>query len=155
MECEKFAKDNKLFFELKKEGYRYMAAFQTSTRLFDGIMYLAVVVAGGIFMIQELIAPGDLVAYLLYVTTLIATIRRIMEFTEQFQRGITGIQRFVEIMDADIEIFDEEGAVTMPEPGGNIAFHNVSFTYSDDHNVVFRNLDLSIKPGEKVAIVGP
>ena len=106
-------------------------------------------------MIQELIAPGDLVANLLYVTTLIATIRRIMEFTEQFQRGITGIQRFVEIMDADIEIFDEEGAVTMPEPSGNIAFHNVSFAYSDDHNVVFRNLDLSIKPGEKVAIVGP
>lgn len=155
LEKEKFDKDNQVFLKTKKEGYRYMAAFQTSTRLFDGIMYLAVLVAGGIFMVRGLIDPGDLVAYMLYVTTLIATIRKIIEFTEQFQRGMTGIARFLEIMDADIEIFDEEGAGELKAPKGNIRFQDVTFAYPDDHNQVFAHLNLSIGAGEKVAIVGP
>ncbi|MCM1160681.1 MAG: ABC transporter ATP-binding protein/permease [Roseburia sp.] len=155
LEKEKFQKDNQIFLETKKEGYRYMAAFQTSTRLFDGIMYLAVLVAGGLFMIKGLIDPGDLVAYMLYVTTLIATIRKIIEFTEQFQRGMTGIARFLEIMDADIEIFDEEDAKELKAPKGDIRFEEVTFEYPDDHNQVFTHLNLSIKAGEKVAIVGP
>ena len=91
----------------------------------------------------------------MYVSTLIATIRRIIEFAEQFQRGMTGIERFVQIMDSDIEIFDEEGAVPCVSPRGNIEFRNVSFEYPDDHNVVFRGLNLHIREGEKVAIVGP
>ena len=155
MENEKFAVDNRHFFEIKKETYKYMAAFQTTTRMFDGVMYLAVVTGGGIFMVKGLIKPGDLVAYMLYVTTLIATIRRIIEFAEQFQRGMTGIERFLQIMDADIDIFDEEGAQPLEHVSGEIEFENVSFEYPDDHNMVFSNLNLSIKAGEKVAIVGP
>ncbi|MBQ3512765.1 MAG: ABC transporter ATP-binding protein [Lachnospiraceae bacterium] len=155
MENAKFAEDNQQFFEIKKETYKYMAAFQTVTRMFDGLMYLAVLAGGGIFMVEGLIQPGDLVAYMLYVTTLIATIRRIIEFAEQFQRGMTGIERFLQIMDADIEIFDEEGAKPLDKVEGNIEFENVSFEYPDDHNQVFVNLNLSIKAGERVAIVGP
>lgn len=151
----KFEKDNQKFLNIKKESYRYMAAFQITTKAFDGIMYLAVVVAGGIFMIKGLIEAGDLVAYMLYVTTMIATIRRIIEFAEQFQRGMTGIERFLQIMDADMEIFDEPGAVPMENTEGNIVFENVSFEYPDDHNIVFRDLNLRISKGEKVAIVGP
>ncbi len=94
-------------------------------------------------------------AYLLYVTTLIATIRRIIEFAEQFQRGITGIERFLQIIDADIEIFDEPDAVELVKPEGDVTFENVSFEYPDDHNIVFSGLNLRIKPGEKLAIVGP
>ena len=154
-ENKKFEKDNDNFLNIKKETYRYMAAFQTTTKIFDGIMYLAVVVAGGIFMVQGLIVPGDLVAYMLYVTTMIATIRRIIEFAEQFQRGMTGIERFLQIMDADIEIFDEPDARKMLYTEGNIIFENVSFEYPDDHNIVFRDLNLAIRHGEKVAIVGP
>ncbi|MCM1327513.1 MAG: ABC transporter ATP-binding protein/permease [Bacteroidales bacterium] len=155
IETEKFERDNQAFFDIKKESYRYMAQFQTTVKLFDGLMYLTVVVAGGFFMIKGLIAPGDLVAYMLYVTTLIATIRRIIEFAEQFQRGMTGIERFLEILDADIEIFDEPGAVELKNPKGNIIFENVGFTYQDDHNRVFEGLNLQIRAGEKVAIVGP
>ena len=154
-EKEKFEQDNLDFYLIKKETYKFMAFFQTTTRAFDGLMYLVLLVAGGIFMIKERIAPADLVAYVMYVTTLIATIRRIIEFAEQFQRGMTGIERFVQIMDSDIEIFDEPDAVECVRPEGNIAFHNVSFEYPDDHNVVFRNLDLDIRAGEKIAIVGP
>lgn len=155
MEVEKFEKGNQKFFRIKEETYRYMATFQSATRAFDGLMYLAVILAGGIFMIYGKITPGDLVAYTLYVSTLIATIRRIIEFAEQFQRGLTGIERFLQIMDADVEIFDELDAVEMPKPQGDIVFEEVSFEYPDDHNRVFKNLNLHVKPGEKLAIVGP
>jgi len=155
METQKFGEDNSRFLEIKEETYRYMAAFHTTTRIFDGIMYLAVVIAGGIFMIKGLILPGDLVAYMLYVSTLIATIRRIIEFAEQFQRGMTGIERFLQIMDADVEIFDLPDAIEMKEPDGDIEFKNVSFTYTDDKNTIFEHLNLHIRPGERVAIVGP
>lgn len=155
VEIQKFEKGNLRFLEIKEETYRYMATFQTTTRAFDGLMYLAVILAGGIFMIYGQITPGDLVAYTLYVSTLIATIRRIIEFAEQFQRGLTGIERFLQIMDADIEIFDEPDAVEMPKPKGEICFAKVSFAYPDDNNRVFKNLNLQVKPGEKLAIVGP
>lgn len=155
VECAKFEEGNQTFLDIKEVTYRYMASFQTSTRAFDGLMYLMVILFGGLFLVKGYIGAGDLVAYTMYVSTLIATIRRIIEFAEQFQRGITGIERFLQIMDADIEIFDEENAVEMPKPQGNISFENVAFEYPDDHNRVFRNLNLQIKPGEKLAIVGP
>lgn len=155
VENKKFEKDNSAFLEIKRESYKYMGAFQTTVRMFDGLMYLLVLVAGSVFMIKGLIEPGDLVAYIMYVSTLIATIRRIIEFAEQFQRGMTGIERFLQIMDADIEIFDEPDAVELEKPEGNIVFEDVNFEYPDDHNQVFSHLNLSIRAGEKVAIVGP
>ena len=155
IEMDKFETDNGRFLDIKKESYKYMAMFQTSVKIFDGLMYVLVVIAGGIFMIKGVIAPGDLVAYMLYVTTLISTIRRIIEFAEQFQNGMTGIERFLERVDADIEIFDEPGAKELTDPKGDIVFEDVSFEYPDDHNRVFKGLNLQIHSGEKVAIVGP
>ncbi|SEU08857.1 ABC transporter ATP-binding protein [Lacrimispora sphenoides] len=155
IEIEKFNRDNLEFLEIKRKTYKYMAAFQNTIRMFDGLMYVVVIVAGGIFMIKGLIEPGDLVAYTLYVTTLLATIRRIIEFAEQFQRGITGVERFMELMDASVDIFDEEGAVPLHDVKGNITFHQVSFEYPDDHNPVLSSINLDIKKGEKVALVGP
>ena len=155
VEIEKFRQDNEAFKTIKKQTYRFMAAFQTSTRLFDGLMYLVVIVAGGLFLVSGRIAAGDLVAYMLYVTTLIATIRRIVEFAEQFQRGMTGIERFCEIMDAPIEITDAPDAQPLDVKAGAIRLENVSFEYPDDHNRVLRGVDLEIRPGEKLALVGP
>ncbi len=155
VEIEKFNHDNRVFFDIKKETYKYMAAFQNTIRMFDGLMYVVVIVAGGIFMIKGLIGPGDLVAYTMYVTTLLATIRRIIEFAEQFQKGMTGIERFTELMDADIDIFDEEGAVELNNIEGTITFDHVSFEYPDDHNPVLSDINLTVKPGEKLALVGP
>ena len=116
---------------------------------------MTVIIGGGIFLMNGKILPGDMVAYVMYVSTLITTIRKIIEFAEQFQRGMTGIERFIQIMDADIEIFDEPDAVDMADPLGEVVFENVSFEYPDDHNQVFQNLNLKIRAGEKVAIVGP
>jgi len=155
MEAAKFEEGNRTFMEIKKESYRAMASFQASTRLFDGLMYLAVIIGGGLFVIKGWITPGDLVAYVLYVSTLIATIRRIVEFAEQFQRGMTGIERFFEIMDAPIEINDVADAKNLELSKGEIKFEHVSFQYADDENVVIKDLNLVIKPGERVGLVGP
>lgn len=155
IEIEKFRKDNDAFLVIKREMYRYMAAFQDTVRMFDGLMYTVVIVAGGLFMINGRIDPGDLVAYTMYVTTLLTTIRRIIEFAEQFQRGMTGIERFVEIMDAKIDIFDEQNAVPLEGVKGSITFDNVCFEYPDDHTPVLDRINLDIRPGEKVALVGP
>ena len=151
----KFTKGNQEFQDIKKLTYKTMAAFQASTRLFDGLMYLLVVLGGGLFVIRGAISPGDLVAYVMYVSTLIATIRRIVEFAEQFQRGMTGIERFFEIMDAPIEIQDAEDAVPLQMKEGSIDFKKVSFEYPDDHNHVLNDLSLHVAPGDRVALVGP
>lgn len=155
VENQKFEQDNHSFLNIKKASYRIMGQVNVMLRAFDGAMYLMVVLAGGLFILNGGIEPADLVAYVMYVGTLIATIRRIVEFAEQFQRGLTGIERFIQIMDADIEIFDEPDAVELKNTTGHVEFKNVAFEYPDDHNQVFDGLNLEIKPGEKVAIVGP
>lgn len=155
IEEDKFNEGNHGFLEIKREQYMYMAGFQSTTRLFDGVMYIAVVVAGALFMIDGKITPSDLIAYLLYVTTLLTSIRRVVEFTEQFQKGMSGIERFFEVMDAPIEIFDAPGAVELKDVAGDIKFDHVSFTYMDDNTQVLKDIDLHVSPGQNVALVGP
>ena len=155
IEEKKFRDGNHKFLNIKKEMYHYMAGFQSTTRLFDGIMYITVVVAGALFMVNGKITPADLMAYLLYVSTLLTSIRRIVEFTEQFQRGMTGIERFCEIMDAPVEIFDNKDAKPLKEVKGDILFEQVTFKYSDEHSNVLTNIDLHVKPGDNIALVGP
>lgn len=159
IEKEKFEKGNRTFLGIKKQAYKYMARFHTTTRIFDGIMYITVVVAGAIFLINKNLANSitvpDLMAYLLYVTTLLTSIRRIVDFTEQFQRGMTGIERFNEIMNTEADITDVPGAQELCEVSGDIEFNDVSFKYSDEHESVLKNLNLHIKKGENIALVGP
>ena len=155
VEKQKFEQDNSRFLNIKRETYHWMSAFNTTTRLFDGLIYLVVLVAGSFFMRAGRIQPGDLVAYMMYVTTLLTTVRRIIEFTEQFYRGLTGVERFCEIMDADVDILDEPGAVPLQNVKGDIRFEDVSFEYPDDHNKVLHHIDLHVRAGEKIALVGP
>ena len=154
MEREKFAQGNRDFEQIKTLSYHAMAAFNTSTRLFDGLMYFVVILAGGLSLVYGAISAGDLVAYVLYVSTLIATIRRIVEFAEQFQRGMTGIERFAEIMDTPVAIQDAPDAVPLQPGPGAIRFENVSFEYPDDHNKVLHDISLDIHAGERLALVG-
>ena len=155
VEIEKFQKGNKKFLDIKSETYASMAGFNTITKAFDGIMYIIVILFGGLFLVEGKMSSGDIVAFILYVQTLLTTVRRIVEFTEQFQRGMTGIERFTEIMDQDIEIFDDEDAVDLKNVKGKIEIKDVSFKYNNNSENVLNNISFTINPGQKVALVGP
>ena len=131
-ERERFETGNRRFFDAKKTAYKYMSLFHGGIRFFDGVMYIAVIVIGAAFLLHGKISPGDFMAYLLYIQTLIASLRRLVEFTEQFQRGVTGIERFMEIMDEPVEIADKPGAVPLENVHGSVEFSNVSFRYSEN-----------------------
>lgn len=155
IERKKFQAGNQRFFAAKKNAYKYMALFQSGTRFSDGVMYVAVILLGAFFMVKGRITAADFVAYLLYIQTLITSIRRIVEFTEQFQKGITGIERFLEVMDEPVDITDSPDAIDLETVTGNIVFENVDFKYSDSTQDVLRHMNLSVSPGENIAIVGP
>ena len=155
VEIEKFQKGNKKFLDIKSETYASMAGFNTITKAFDGIMYIIVVLFGGLFLVEGKMSSGDIVAFILYVQTLLTTVRRIVEFTEQFQRGMTGIERFTEIMNQDIEIFDDDDAVDLENVKGKIEIKDVSFKYNNNSENVLNNISFTINPGQKVALVGP
>lgn len=155
MEQEQFQKGNHKFLDIKKEMYHFMAGFQSCTRIFDGIMYIAVVVAGALFMLYRKITPGDFMAYLLYITTLLTSIRRIVEFTEQFQRGMTGIERFTEVMDVPVDLGDSPEAIPLQQVKGEVTFDHVGFQYADGGKEVLSNINLKVPAGENIALVGP
>ena len=160
LEQEKFDKGNEKFLEIKTERYKLMGAFFSSTRIFDGLMYIVVVVAGALFMLLPAenpasITPADYVAYLMFVTTLITSVRRIVEFSEQFNNGLSGIERFCEIMDTDPEIVNEPDATDIRNVVGDIEFDNVTFKYESNKNNVLTSLSLKVKAGESIALVGP
>ncbi len=155
LEEEKFAAGNTRFLAIKKKVYYVMAGFQSSTRFFDGVMYILVVVVGAFLLLDKQIGAGDFVAFLMFVSTLLSSIRRIVEFAEQFQRGMTGIERFSEIMDTEPEITDAPDAVELSGVKGEIEFSDVTFSYGDTSAPVLTHLDLKVRAGESVALVGP
>lgn len=155
IENKKFEEGNTGFLRVKSKVYHYMGGFQSCTRFFDGLMYIVVVVAGALFIIGGRISAPDLVAYLLFVTTLLTSIRRIVEFGEQFQRGMTGIERFAEIVDRAPDITDRPGARALENVRGEIVFDNVSFRYAAENRQVLSHINLTVHAGESVALVGP
>ena len=155
LEKEKFEKGNQLFYNVKRRRYFYMGGFEASNRRFDGLLNVLVLVAGALFMINGQIRPADLVAYMLYVSTLITSIRRLVQFAEQFQQGMTGVERFFQVMDAGVDIFDEPGSKPLDIKRGDVSFENVSFSYADDGKQVLSHINLDVKAGENVALVGP
>ena len=155
VEEAKFEEGNQRFLSIKKKVYSAMAGFHSSTRFFDGLMYIIVAVIGALFMIWHKIEPEDYVAYLLFISTLLTSIRRIVEFSEQFQRGMTGIERFSEILDIEPEITDASDAVVAENVQGNVEFRNVNFRYETENKNVLTNLNLSVRAGESIALVGP
>ena len=160
LEQDKFDKGNEKFLKLKTERYKIMGGFTSSTRLFDGIMYIVVVIVGALFMLlpksnHASITAADYVAYLMFVTTLLTSIRRIVEFAEQFQQGMSGIERFQEIMDTDPEIVDAPDAIKFEHVVGQVEFKDVSFRYDSGDRNVLTNLDLKVNAGESIALVGP
>lgn len=154
IEKEKFLKGNYGFLTTKQESYYYMGRFFSGVRLFDGVIYLLVVIGGAILIKQGIVDTSDLVAYLLYINTLLVPIRSMIDFTEQFQKGMTGFERFIEIIDTQPDIKDSENSVNLADIKGKVEFEKVSFKYDSGEHVL-KDIDLTLEPGETVALVGP
>ena len=156
VELDKFGSNNESILRTKIRQYVAMAGFGTVTRVFEGLMYIVVLVSGAILLGQGRLLAGDYVAYLLFVGTLINSIRRIVDYMEQFQRGLTGLERFCEIMDVEPEIRDAPGAGELSTARGDIRFEDVGFHYSDDlSHQVLSHISETVPAGTSVAVVGP
>lgn len=156
VEREKFTKENNKFLSIKELFYKSMAGFNTINRAVDGAMYFVLVVFGGIQIINGNLEPGDMLAYIMYVSTLLVTVKRIIEFTEQFQKGMTGIERFSEIMQTRPDIVDKPNAIELKKAKGHIEFRDVDFKYSkSQEDYILEKFNLDIEAGKNVALVGP
>lgn len=154
IEMNKFIKGNEEFLHTKEESYRYMGGFFSGITLFQGIIYVITIIFGALLMRTGSVKPTDLVAFLLYINTLLNPIRTLINFTEQFQKGMTGFERFLEILNTDPDIVDSKDSVSIKEAKGKITFKDVSFKY-DTGGYVLESINLNVSPGETVALVGP
>ncbi len=154
-EIEKFNEGNNQFKEARKSSYKVMAEFIAGIGLVTNILNLIVISIGGYFVHRKFINTGDLVAYMLYVNFFMQPIRRLSDFMQQYQDGMTGFERFMEVMNIKPDIVDKEVAIELVDVVGDIKFENVSFSYTNGEDRVLSNLNLNIDPGKTVAIVGP
>ena len=158
IEKGKFAKENDKFADIKSDQYYNMAKYFGVKDTFSGLMYLVLILAGGMLVINGEITPGQLIAFTMYLNMLVSTIERLINFTDTFERGTTGIERFIEIMNLDRDIFDKENPETLDNVKGKIEFDSVYFKYpntADDEPYVLEDMSFKINVGENIALVGP
>lgn len=154
-EMDKFQVNNVAYRESWRFAYKAMGLFSSGTHFLADMLNVVVISVGGILKYYDLITMGDLVAYLLYMAFMIRPIRRLIQFTQQFQSGIAGFERFVELMNVKPDIADSEDAVDLNNTNGEIKFTNTYFRYSDKDEWVLKDLDLKINAGKTIALVGP
>ena len=155
VETEKFDRNNDEFVEVKRKSYKIMGVFHSGTLFSSGLMYVVTVVFGVLFIKQGSLTTVDLIAFLLYVNTLLSTIQTIMAYMEQFQRGMSGFHRFLEIMDEPLTITSPESAEESVRFDEGIEFRDVTFRYDGADKTVLSHLSFKVDKGESVAIVGP
>ncbi len=153
-EMEKFREGNNRFLQTKRNSYQAMANYHSGLNFFLAIMNVVVIAGGGLLIANSVIDVGDLVTFLLYINILVDPVKKLINFTEQFENGITGFERFMDIMEIESDIKDSENAVDIQNVQGDICFENVSFRYNDTSSEVFSNINLDVKAGEYIAIVG-
>ncbi len=153
-EMDKFKEGNTHFLHSKRDSYKAMADYHSGLNFFLAIMNVVVIAGGALLIAKEIIDVRDLVTFLLYINILVDPVKKLINFTEQFENGITGFERFMDIMEIEPDIKDGKDATDITEVNGRICFDNVSFRYNDANNEVFSNINLDVAPGEYVAIVG-
>lgn len=158
IEKEKFGRENEKFADIKKDQYFNMAKYFMVKDAFSGIMYAVLILVGGVFVINGYISPGDLIAFTMYLNMLVATIERLINFTDTYEKGTTGIERFVQIMNLERDIFDSEDSRQLEDVKGKIEFDHVYFKYPDTSEqdpYVLDDMSFTINVGENIALVGP
>jgi len=153
-ETARFNYENDRFLASRSEGYRSEAWFSGGMAAFTQLITIAVIVFGAAGIARAALDLADLLTFLMCVAVLVDPIRRLVNFARLYQEGITGFDRFFEMLQMEPELPDQAGAVELTQVRGDITFRNVSFRYSDDSPFVLRNLYLEIRAGELVALVG-
>lgn len=154
-EVEKFDVGNSKFRNSKNKAFKAIGTFSAGTHFLADVMTLMVMSIGGVLVINGKMSFGQLMAFTLYTAFFMRPIRRLIQFTQQFQSGMSGFERFIELMDTESDIKDAEDAVEMYSVGGSIAFKSVNFKYEEDSEYVLDRFDLEIEKGKTVALVGP
>lgn len=158
IEKMKFKVNNDKFVDIKKDRYYDMAGYFMINEVFSALMYAILIFLGGYFVLSDRISPGDLIAFTMYLNMLVATIERLINFTDVYQAGATGIERFVEVMEMDNSIFDQERAKELTNVRGEIEFSNVYFKYpetAENEPYVLEDINFNVSVGENIALVGP
>jgi len=154
MEEEKFGEGNRGFLDAKKNSYFYMGGYHAGLSSFSLLITVVVLVAGAVFISMGMIDVTDLITFLLYINVLTEPVKTLIDFTEQFQNGYTGFERFLEIMAIKPDIEDDANAADLPAAAGAVDFENVSFRYEENSEKVLSHVNLHVDAGEYVALVG-
>lgn len=154
IEHNKFKDCNLKFLDSKKSSYLMMGSYHAGNSFFQGLLYASVLISGGFFIANGSIEPTDLAIYALYIGIFLNPIDVLINFTESFQKGMSGFKRFLEVVETEPEIVDSENAKPLINPRGQINYNNVSFHY-DENSEVLENISISIDAGKTVAFVGP
>lgn len=154
IEMDKFTLGNDRFLESKRDSYRYMGGYHAGLGAFTTFINIAVIVAGAVFITRDIIAVTDLITFLLYINNFTEPVRKLINFTEQFQNGASGYERFLEILAINPDIVDKKDARELKGVKGDISFKDVSFHYEDHKEEVLSNINLKVRAGEYIALVG-
>ncbi|MGB4658192.1 MAG: ABC transporter ATP-binding protein [Mobilitalea sp.] len=154
VEIQNFRKGNDRFVESKRNSYWTMAGFHSGLTLFTALINVVMIAGGSLFIANKVITVNDLLTFLLYINTLIEPVKKLINFTEQFQNGMTGFERFYDILQVEPDIIDRDNAIEMKDVKGEIEFHEVAFKYNDTTAEVFKNINLKVEAGDYMALVG-
>ena len=154
IEKKKFAMENDRFLESRKSIYLYETYIWQGVDVIIKLITVTVVVYGGVNIVNARLDLADLITFLLFVNNFIEPIQKLTHMTEQFQEGVTGFKRFIEIIEIEPEIQDSAHAIELSNVRGVVEFRDVGFRYRDDHAHVLRNISLRVAAGETIALVG-
>lgn len=154
IENQKFKKGNDGFLAAKKNSYFYMGSYQAGLGAFTTLIQVSVIIAGIFLIVNGRVSASDMVTFVLYISVFTDPVRTLIDFTEQFQNGYTGFERFQEILSIKPDIEDSETAVELTDVKGDITFDNVSFHYEDNDETVLNNISLNVPAGAYMALVG-
>ncbi len=154
-EMEKFQEGNNRFLAAKRKNYLYMAGYHTGMNAFSTMITVGALVVGAFLMTDGELQVADLVTFLLYISNFTEPVKKLVNFTEQFQNGYSGYVRFREILSIAADIADKPDARSMKTAQGEITFEHVGFSYEDQSEEVLKDVNLQVKAGEYVALVGP
>lgn len=153
-EMEKFKEGNARFVASKRKSYKYMGIYHSGMGAFSTLITVGSLIMGAYLMAVGELNAADLVTFLLYINNFTEPVKKLVNFTEQFQNGYSGYERFLEIMSIAPDIADRPDAVSVTNVQGDIEFDDVSFHYEDCEENVLSHVNLKVKPGEYVALVG-